>query len=152
MTRTRTALLRRRTGDRGSISLEAAILFPVLFGILALVVVAGRVGSASGTVSAAARAAARAASLERDGATARTAGTTVARQTLADQGVRCDGLKVDIPTGGFTAALGVPASVTVTVSCTVPLSDLVLPGLPGSRTVKASFTSPIDPYRGRPAS
>jgi hypothetical protein len=39
-------------------------------------------------------------------------------------------------------------AVTVTVSCTVPLSDLLLLGVPGSRTVSASATSPVDQWRG----
>ena len=37
--------------------------------------------------------------------------------------------------------------VTVTVVCQVPLADLAVPGLPGSTTVRASSTAPIDPYR-----
>ena len=37
--------------------------------------------------------------------------------------------------------------VTVTVSCTVELSDLGAPGLPGESTVSISQAAPIDPYR-----
>jgi hypothetical protein len=40
-------------------------------------------------------------------------------------------------------------NVSATVICRVPLSDLVLPGTPGSRTLTATFTSPLDPFRGR---
>ena len=40
-------------------------------------------------------------------------------------------------------------SVTAQVSCTVSLSDLIVPGLPGSRTLRGSYTSPLDPFRGR---
>ncbi|MET9396121.1 TadE family protein [Kitasatospora sp. NPDC002965] len=142
---------RRPTGDRGSVSMELAILAPVLIAMLLLIVAAGRIHLSDSTVDAAARNAARAASLERDGATAKTAGTRVAQQTLQDQGLRCDQLKVDVPTDGFRAPLGTPSSVHVTVSCTVALADLALPGLPGSRTVTGTFSSPIDAYRGRPA-
>ncbi|WP_331731603.1 TadE family protein [Kitasatospora sp. NBC_01300] len=133
-------------------SLELAILAPVLFAMLLTVIAAGRVHLAHNTVDAAARNAARAASLERDAATARTAGNRVAQQTLQDQGLTCASLTVDIPTTGFHAPLGTPSRVTVTVRCTVALSDLALPGLPGSTTVSGSFTSTIDAYRGRPAS
>ncbi len=143
---------RLRPGDRGSLSLETAILAPVLFSFLLLVIAAGRIHLADNTVDAAARNASRAASLERDGTSARTQATRVAQQTLQEQGLQCTGLTVDVPTGGFQAALGTPASVRVTVTCTVNLSDLVLPGLPGTRPVKSSFTSAIDSYRGRPAS
>jgi hypothetical protein len=39
--------------------------------------------------------------------------------------------------------------VSATVTCTVSLSDLLVPGLPGSRTLTATFTSPLDPFRER---
>ncbi|MFD0261014.1 TadE family protein [Kitasatospora indigofera] len=145
---------RRRTGpgDRGSLSLETAILAPVLFGFLVLVIAAGRIHLADNTVDAAARNASRAASLQRDGTTARSEATRVAQQTLQEQGMQCTRVSVDVPTGGFQAALGTPSSVRVSVTCEVQLSDLVLPGLPGSKSVSASFTSAIDSYRGRPAS
>ena len=44
---------------------------------------------------------------------------------------------------------GQAATVTATISCTARLSDIALPGLPGAKTLTASFTSPIDTYRGR---
>jgi hypothetical protein len=37
--------------------------------------------------------------------------------------------------------------VTVSVACQVSLSDLSAPGIPGSTTIRASTTAPIDPYR-----
>ncbi|MDH6130508.1 TadE/TadG family type IV pilus assembly protein [Kitasatospora sp. GP82] len=138
-----------RRADRGSLSLETAILAPVLLTALLVAIAAGRIHIADNTVDAAARNAARAASLERDGSTARSEGTRIAQQTLQEQGLRCSSLTVDVPTGGFTAALGAPANVTVTVTCQLCLSDLLIPGFPGSKAITATFTSPIDPYRGR---
>ena len=44
--------------------------------------------------------------------------------------------------------VGTPASVAATVSCTVELSELALPGLP-DRVVSATVTSPLDVFRGR---
>ena len=38
---------------------------------------------------------------------------------------------------------------TATVACVVNLADLSLPGVPGTRTVTATATSPIDTYRER---
>jgi hypothetical protein len=35
------------------------------------------------------------------------------------------------------------------VTCTVRLADLLVPGLPGSRTLTSTFVSPLDPYRSR---
>ena len=43
-----------------------------------------------------------------------------------------------------------PAQVTVQVTCHVRLSGLtVIPGIPGSQALTASFTSPLDMYRAR---
>ena len=39
------------------------------------------------------------------------------------------------------------AVVTVAVACTVDLSDIGVAGLPGSRTLRDSATSPLDPAR-----
>jgi len=39
--------------------------------------------------------------------------------------------------------------VTVTVTCIVELSDVSMPGLPGTKTLTATFVSSIDSYRGR---
>jgi hypothetical protein len=35
------------------------------------------------------------------------------------------------------------------VTCTVPLANLALPGLPGTARLKGTFTSPLDIYRSR---
>jgi hypothetical protein len=46
--------------------------------------------------------------------------------------------------------VGQPGQVTATVTCTVRLSDLTaVPGMPGSRTLTATFVSALDPYRAR---
>ena len=45
-----------------------------------------------------------------------------------------------------TTFLGPPA-VTVAVACTVDLSDIGVAGLPGSRTLRDTATSPLDPAR-----
>ena len=42
-----------------------------------------------------------------------------------------------------------PGDVTVSITCVVGMADLLAPGLPGSVTVEASFTSPVDAYRER---
>jgi hypothetical protein len=35
------------------------------------------------------------------------------------------------------------------VTCTVNLSDLSIPGVPGARTITATASSPVDAYRER---
>ena len=139
----------RGDGERGSATLEMAIITPALLLLLGMIVMAGRVDLAAGTVEHAAVSAAREATLARDPASAVAAARSAAAADLTAQGVTCASSSVDVDTAGFAAALGVPATVTVTVSCTVALSDLAVPGLPGSRTMTASATSTLDRYRSR---
>lgn len=139
----------RLRDDRGALSLEAVILFPVLILVLLLVVAFGRIGSADNAVDTAARNAARAASLERTGGAANSAGSEMAHSVLAQQGLQCTSTSVSVSTGGFSAPIGEPASTTATVTCVVRLSDIGLPGLPGSKALTSSFTSSIDSYRQR---
>ncbi|MEU5958179.1 TadE/TadG family type IV pilus assembly protein [Streptomyces sp. NPDC047525] len=138
-----------RHDDRGALSLEAAILTPALILVLLLVIAFGRISSAGNAVDTAARNAARAASLERTGTAASSSGEQMARNVLGQQGLECTATSVSVSTGGFAAPLGEPASTTATVHCTVRLSDIGLPGLPGAKTMTSSFTSSIDSYRQR---
>lgn len=138
-----------RHPDRGSATLEAAVIVPALVVILGLVIAGGRLALASGSVQAAARDAARAASLARDPATAINAARQVAAATLRSEGLTCTATNVQVNAAGFSAPLGQPAVVRVAVSCTVALAGVTLPGLPGSHQISATFTSPLDPYRGR---
>lgn len=138
-----------RTGERGSATLEAAVIVPALLVLLGLVVVGGRLVLARGSVQAAARQAARAASLARSPAVATVTAEQVATQTLDSAGLACTPARVRVDTAGFAAPLGVPAVVAVSVSCRVLLADVAAPGTPGARELTARFTSPLDPYRGR---
>ncbi|MHB8449098.1 MAG: TadE/TadG family type IV pilus assembly protein [Mycobacteriales bacterium] len=140
------------TGHRdevGSFTLELAVLAPALLLLLAFVVAAGRVELAGGAIDAAARDSARAASLARTAPAAEAAALATARDFLASQHFDCRSLAVTVDTGGFSAPLGTPAAVQVHLSCDVPLTDVALPGLPGSKTLQATFSSPLDPYRSR---
>ena len=57
---------------------------------------------------------------------------------------------VRVDTSEFTSVpVGLPAHVTAMVWCRVPLSDLLVPGMPGSRLLSYRFTSPLDPFRER---
>lgn len=139
----------RRHRDRGTYSVETAVLAPVMISLLLLMVAFGRVVDAEGAVDAAARAAARAASLERDATSAESEAQSAAVRSLEAEGVTCRTSSVVIDTSGYALDVGVDATVTATISCAAPLSDIGLPGLPGSKTLTASWTSPIDTYRGR---
>lgn len=125
------------------------MLAPVMIGLLLLLVAFGRVVDADGAVDSAARAAARAASLERDAATAQAKAQDAASRSLHGEGVTCRTSSVVVDTAGYALDIGVEANVTATISCTANLSDIGLPGLPGTKTLTASWTSPLDTYRGR---
>ncbi|WP_055483741.1 TadE/TadG family type IV pilus assembly protein [Sphaerimonospora mesophila] len=129
-------------------TLELAILAPVLTLTLVAMIAAGRIVIAHGSVEAAARDAARQASISRDAASARKAALSSARAALAREGLQCTPT-VSVDTGGFFAPLGRAATVSATVTCDVRLSDLAMPGIPGSRTLTSHFTSSLDQYRAR---
>jgi Flp pilus assembly protein TadG len=131
-------------GDAGASSAELALATPLLVAILLFVVLCGRLASAQMDLNAAASSGARSGSIARTDATARAEAERTARETLAARGVTCQQTGVTVTTGGLRSG----GAVTVTVSCTVPLSDLLLLGVPGSRTVSATATSPVDQWRG----
>jgi Flp pilus assembly protein TadG len=144
--RTRARHLHR--GDDGNAALEIAILAPVLLGLLALVIAAGRTAIAQSAVNAAARDASRQASLSLTPTAAQAAAQVSARAALRSDGLDCVPVVVT-DTSQFGIPPGHPAAVAATVSCTVAMADLALPGLPGSVRLHAVFTSPLDTYRSR---
>ncbi|HMG41413.1 MAG TPA: TadE family protein [Acidimicrobiales bacterium] len=131
-------------GDRGSVATEMAIVAPVLFMLLMLVIFAGRVTDAQHQVLSAAHAAARAASLQGDEATAGAAAQQAAEQNLKNGGLTCTPADVDIT----AIDLGPDGTVSVSVSCTADVSNVALPGVPGSQTFTAESTEVVDRYRG----
>ena len=135
--------------DTGNAALELVVLAPVILILLGLMVAAGRTSIAQGSVDAAARDAARQASIALTPAAAQAAALSSARAALAEDGLDCKPT-VHVDTRQFTAVpVGLPAQVTATVRCRVPLSDLLVPGMPGSRLLSYTFTSPLDPFRER---
>ena len=140
---------RRRTDERGSAVLEAAIGLPAFLLFIGLILFAGRVAIATQAVDSAAAQAARTASLARTQSSAETTAHSAATRSLAEQHVNCTRTKVSVDTDGFTAPVGEPATVTANVTCVVNLADLGVPGIPGTRTVTATASSPIDTYRER---
>lgn len=124
--------------------IDLVVVTPILVSILLLAVGLGRVRNADQLVRSAAEDAARAASLQRTVAGAQAAAADTVSSSLQSAQTSCTGgpaVSVDISRwrpGG---------SVSVTVSCTAALSDLTAPGLPGSKTMSARGTSPIDTRR-----
>ncbi|MGY3341001.1 Flp pilus assembly protein TadG [Streptomyces filamentosus] len=148
--RRRPAPAGRLRGDRGDVAIEAVVVVPLLLALALLVIAGARLSLAGQTVDAAAQAAARAASLERTPAAGQSAAQQAAAAVLAQDDQPCTSSSVRAATSGLDTALGDTSTVTVTVSCRVPIGDLLLlGGGPGVRTMTASFTSVVDTYRGR---
>ncbi|SEG26186.1 TadE-like protein [Thermomonospora echinospora] len=134
--------------DAGNAVVEAAILAPLFVLFLAALLVAMRIQHGSAVVSQAAADAARHASIARTASQARADATASALATLRDKGLHCTP-QVALDLSGFARPVGREGTVAARVRCVVALSDIALPGMPGSRTVTRTHRSPVDPYRGR---
>jgi Flp pilus assembly protein TadG len=135
--------------QRGSTTLELVVWAPGLLLLIALLTVAGRVNSANAAVEQAASDAARTASSARNATAAQNLARASVQTTLAAQGLQCTTTTVVLDTSGFGIRPGQSATVTATVSCPVRLSDLSVPGLPGTRTVSHTAISSLDTFRER---
>lgn len=132
-----------RSVEEGAAAVELAVLAPVLVVLLLLVVAAGRLVLAHQEVDAAAADAARAASIANSAPGAQLAAQEAAQADLAGHGITCTSFSSSVDTSNFTPG----GAVRVTVSCTASLSGLALLALPGSQTLSAKSTAPIDLYR-----
>jgi Flp pilus assembly protein TadG len=136
--------------DRGASAIEAAILAPVLLMLIGLAVVAMRIEVASQAVEAAAHDAARAASISRTQGEAYAAAKDAATNALSQQSLDCvPAPTVEPDTSQFGRPIGETAVVTVRVTCIVKLSDVGIPGMPGTKRLSSTFTSYLDQFRGR---
>lgn len=133
--------------DRGSATLELAVLAPGLILLIALIALAGRYAIADGAVDQAAAEAARAASLQRTPSAGRDAAAEVARSALTEQGLSCLRTEIDVDVSGLRAPPGQRGRVAVTVRCPLRVADLPLP-VPAI-TLAATAVSPVDTYRER---
>lgn len=131
------------TGDRGTIAVEVAVLAPAFIFLLLLVIYAGRVSAAEADITRAASEAARAASLRQHPTDATRDAQATAQANLAASGVTCDQLDTEVDTSDFAPG----GTVTVTVICAAPMSDLTLLGLPATRTFRATAIEVIDRFR-----
>lgn len=133
--------------QRGSMSLEMAIMAPAVVLLVGLIVFSGRYALATQSVNAAAASAARAASIERTPSAAKTAARSNAVATLSNQDLECASTVVDVDSSGFSTPVGQAASVEVRVTCVVSMAGLI--GMPGSISLTSVAISPLDMYRER---
>ena len=139
----------RLRSDEGSVAIEAAIVLPALIMFLCLALAGGRIVTSGAKIDSAAQDAAREASIHRTAAAAQAAAQAAAAESLNDQGIACASSSVHVDTGGLSVRVGQVGTVTATVTCTVTLADLLLPGVPGARTLTATATSVVDRFRER---
>jgi Flp pilus assembly protein TadG len=135
--------VRRWRGDDGTAAVEAGLAVTGVLLVGFFVIGALRIVGTGGDVNAAAQSAARAAATAYDAVSASAAATNVAGATLADRGVACHELTVAL--GGTLDPGGV---VSVSVTCTVSLGDVVFAGFPGSRTLTGHGVEQVDIIRG----
>jgi hypothetical protein len=134
---------RSTAGDHGSLTVELVALTPAVFLFALMLLMFGRVADAHQQVAEAARSGAQTASVQPDAAQAIQGATSAATTGLLGQAHLCVGEQVVTDTSRFDPG----GLVRVTVECQVRLSDLAVPGVPGTTTVRATSTAPIDPYR-----
>jgi Flp pilus assembly protein TadG len=144
---------RRPERDRGSATVELAVLSPALLAVLGGVLVAGRLEAAAGAVEQAASAAARSASLARTPQAAQDDAHSAATATLDERALHCTGLDITVrSTQAATGPAGdiTPGQARVTLTCTLDLAAITVPGMPGTRQITGSGASVIDVYRSAP--
>ena len=139
---TRRQRRRRCRDDSGRTTLEVVVLGPLLILLLLFTVYCGRIVTAKLDVSSAARSAARAASLARTADGARQQATDAANGTLAAHSRTCGDPQITIDTTDMRPG----GSVTVSITCMVPVGDLFLSAV-GEKRMTASSTSPTDVFR-----
>ena len=130
--------------ERGSVSVEVAVIAPAFIFLMLLVVFAGKVSEADGNVERAAAEGARAASLRQAPGSAVADAEEAVAANLANAGVPCTNLTTNVDTSNFEPG----GTVTVTVDCEASMADVTLLGVPGTRTFTATSVEVIDTYRG----
>lgn len=133
----------RSRDDRGSLTVELVVLTPVVLVVLLASLAFGRIVEARQQVVEAARAGAEAAAVLPTMGTAQWVGSINAAINLIGRTHTCVHPSISVDTSHFAPG----GFVTAHVSCLVLLSDIGFPGIPGSTTVAASATAPLDPYR-----
>lgn len=139
----------RMRDERGSAAVEAAVGLPAFMLFVGLIIFGGRTATTHSAVESAAADAARSASIARSGAESRIDAKAAAQASLANQDIHCLSVSVVVDVSDFGKPVGEPGSVTATVECLLDLADLSVPGVPGSRLIKATITSPLDTWRER---
>jgi hypothetical protein len=122
---------------------ELVILTPIIMLLLLAALTFGRVVEARQQVVEAARAGAEAAAVLPTVQTAQWVGSMNVVINLIERRHTCARISYVIDTSRFVPG----GQAVVHVACLVLLSDISLPGMPGSTVVSATAVAPLDPYR-----
>jgi hypothetical protein len=126
--------------ERGTGALDISVMGVCFFvPVILLVVFAGRMNAGHAAVESAARHAARTISIARDPAAGVATAQDDAAVTVREGSPMCRDMDLD--------HVIEPAQVTVTVTCDVDLSELVLLPVPGDESVSATAVEVIDAHR-----
>jgi hypothetical protein len=130
--------------SRGSVSMEAVLIIPVFLLFLGLIAGIGRVAILRDELHILAVNTSRLASLSNSADEAE----RLVHRTIGEHGGvdSCRELTITVDAGVLSGPAGQPGMVTVSLTCVVDLSDLVLPGIPGSTTISETFSTAIDTY------
>jgi Flp pilus assembly protein TadG len=141
-------MMRTHTRDeRGSAAVEAAVGVPAFVLFVGLIIFGGRTATTHSAVESAAADAARTASIARTASEAKHDAKDAAQASLANQDIHCLSVNVVVDVSDFAKAVGEAGSVAATVECLLDLADLSVPGVPGSRLIRATSSSPLDTWR-----
>jgi Flp pilus assembly protein TadG len=139
-----------RRAQRGSISVELAVLAPGLALLLLLVAAGARVVEVQGHIDGAARDAARAASIARSYTQAVAAAQQAAQADLGTTSL-CTPHTIGVRVAGYPAVplTAVPGAVTVTVTCQVNMSPFKTLGFGVTKGFTGQAVAPLDPFMCR---
>lgn len=145
---------REQGPENGTASLELVIVAPFLVALLMMIIAFGRFAQTENLVDQASRDAARAATAQNAKGEVSRVVTQVVQETMTNAPSSCrDSVSKQI--SATPNAFGLPDpnnpfaldSVSVTVTCTLDLSDLAALPLKSVKLTR-TFTSPLDRYRG----
>jgi hypothetical protein len=127
----------------GSAAVELVVLAPILMLFIVFIVMLGRLAAARSEVVAAARTGAQAAVVWGTPGQAAWAADASVSVELLQHHLRCSRANVGVDTSNLRPG----GSVRVSVSCTMSMAQLAMPGMPGSKTIAASVVAPVGMYR-----
>lgn len=135
--------------ERGAVAVELVLIVPAIMLFVGLFAYGYRLWAARAAVLSAAESAARAATLAHDASQARTLAESAAASNLDTLGVHCSRRSIEADVSALTLPAGRPGVVNVSVHCVVSMSDLLVPGAPGSVTIDRSASEATNRFTER---